>query len=47
MIYSLDYITVNGASYTYRGDTKSIIVHTLANIREDKQVVCYFYQRTN
>lgn len=47
VIYSLDYITVNGASYTYRGDTKSIIVHTLMNIMEDKQVVCYFYQRTN
>jgi hypothetical protein len=47
VIYSLDYITVNGASHTYRGDTKSIIVHTLLNIMEDKQVVCYFYQRTN
>jgi hypothetical protein len=47
VIYSLDYITVNGASFNYRGDAKMVIVHTIANIMENKTVICYFYKRTN
>lgn len=47
IIYSLDYISVDGATYTYRGDTKSVITHTIQAIMSNKEVVCYFYRRTN
>jgi len=47
IIYSLDTISVDGATYTYRGDTKSVITHTIQAIMSNKEVVCYFYRRTN
>ena len=46
-IYSLDYISVDGNTSTYRGDTKRVIIHTVNAVKSNKEVVCYFYRRTN
>jgi hypothetical protein len=46
-IYSLDYISENGNTTTYRGSAKSIVTHTTAPITSPQTITCLFYRRTN
>lgn len=46
-VYSLDYISDNGLTTTYRGSAKSVITHTCAPVTAPKTITCLFYRRTN
>ncbi len=46
-IYSLDYISEDGHTTTYRGTTKSIVIHATAPVTAAQTIICHFYRRTN